>query len=163
MEHQAEGMGERAPPERAMVGFYHLTRTTLEEALPALLERTLESGARAVVRCEDAAQVKALDEVLWKVPPLMWLPHGYAKTGQAHRQPIWLTESDERPNEGTFLFRLNGAWDGDLVGFQRVFDLFDGRDEQAVQQARQRWKSLKQAGYGMTYWQQQAKGWAKKG
>ncbi|NVN13393.1 DNA polymerase III subunit chi, partial [Nguyenibacter vanlangensis] len=49
----------------AEIGFYHLTRTTPEQALPALLGRTLESGRRAVLRCRDEARVRALDDALW--------------------------------------------------------------------------------------------------
>jgi DNA polymerase-3 subunit chi len=36
------------------IGFYHLTRSTLEQALPQLLGRTLAAGERAVVLCPDA-------------------------------------------------------------------------------------------------------------
>ncbi len=32
------------------IRFYHLTRATLETALPQMLEKTLERGQRAVVR-----------------------------------------------------------------------------------------------------------------
>ncbi|WP_264811938.1 DNA polymerase III subunit chi, partial [Gluconacetobacter johannae] len=35
----------------AEIGFYHLTRSSLEQALPPLLGRTLDAGRRAVVRC----------------------------------------------------------------------------------------------------------------
>ncbi|MFT9092955.1 MAG: DNA polymerase III subunit chi, partial [Gluconacetobacter sp.] len=34
----------------AEIGFYHLTRTSVDQALPALLGRTLEAGRRAVRR-----------------------------------------------------------------------------------------------------------------
>ena len=35
-------------------GFYHLTRTPLEQALPKLLGRVLSGGGRAMVRLADA-------------------------------------------------------------------------------------------------------------
>ncbi|OOL19062.1 DNA polymerase III subunit chi [Bombella intestini] len=144
------------------MGFYHLTRTSFEAALPTLLERTLETGERAVVRCQDSGQVSALDNALWATPPGVWLPHGSQAMGHADRQPIWLTACDESPNGAAFLFRINGAWDGELTGFTRIFDLFDGHNDEAVQHARLRWQKMKQAGYRMAYWQQQAKGWAKR-
>jgi len=41
---------------------------------------------------------------------------------------------------------------------------FDGRDDQAVVDSRERWKAYKAAGHTLTYWQQTATGgWEKKG
>ncbi|WP_077396286.1 DNA polymerase III subunit chi [Bombella intestini] len=164
MQEQSEGQVTAAvhQPRDVQVGFYHLTRTSFEAALPTLLERTLETGERAVVRCQDSGQVSALDNALWATPPGVWLPHGSQAMGHADRQPIWLTACDESPNGAAFLFRINGAWDGELTGFTRIFDLFDGHNDEAVQHARLRWQKMKQAGYRMAYWQQQAKGWAKR-
>lgn len=49
-----------------------------------------------------------------------------------------------------------------LQDFDRVFDLFDGNDETAMQAARERWKTAKAAGHKLAYWQQGARGWEKK-
>jgi DNA polymerase-3 subunit chi len=144
------------------VGFYHLTRTGAELALPALLGRTLKAGQRAVVICGSAARVEALDAALWLCNDPDWLPHGTDATGHADLQPIWLTDRDEAPNGAKFLFLLDGADSASLGSFERVFDLFDGSDEDAVQAARARFRARKSAGHTLTYWQQTAKGWEKK-
>ena len=143
----------------AEVAFYHLTRTGLEDALPRLLSRTLEAGERAVVRCGDPERLAALDAALWLCPEPDWLPHG---TADADLQPIWLTTADDAPNGGRFLFLVDGAGSEKLEAFARVFDIFDGNDEEQVAQARERWKAAKAAGHGLSYWQQTAKGWEKK-
>ncbi len=143
------------------IGFYHLTRTGAELALPALLGRTLKAGQRAVVMCGDEARVEALDAALWLCPEPDWLPHGTAAMGHADLQPIWLTHRDEAPNFAKYLFLLDGADTASLENFTRVFDLFDGRDEAAVQAARGRYKARKSAGHTLTYWQQTARGWDK--
>ena len=142
------------------VGFYHLTRTGAEAALPQLLNRTLAAGQRAVVRSPDAARLAALDATLWESAD--FLPHGTAADGDASIQPIWLTDTDEAPNGGQYLFLLDGAAAPDLAGFTRVFDLFDGNDEAEVHAARQRWTAAKDAGHSLTYWQQGPRGWEKK-
>jgi len=147
----------------ADVGFYHLTRSTLEEALAPLLGRTLDAGKRALVRCADAASVTALDAALWKVREPVWLPHGTIKLGQPHWQPIWLSDTEETPNGATFLFLVGGQAAAQPAQFERIFDLFDGHDEGAVQGARNRWRALKVAGHGLTYWQQDERGWRKAG
>ena len=155
-----------APEERdhaVDVGFYHLTRTLLEEALPALLGRTLDAGERAVVRCPDAAAVMALDAALWACRDPVWLPHGTAKSSHAARQPIWLTEGEDVPNEARFLFRVDGAGSDEFASFTRVFDLFDGGNPQSVQRARQRWVAMKSSGHNLVYWKQEERGWKKAG
>jgi DNA polymerase-3 subunit chi len=143
------------------VGFYHLTRTGPDQALPALLGRTLGAGERAVVLCGSPERVAALDRVLWECKDPDWLPHGTTSSGPAALQPIWLTTEEERPNGARFLFLLDGRATADWSGWARVFDLFDGSDEAAVAAARQRWTAAKAAGLAPTYWRQGERGWAK--
>jgi DNA polymerase-3 subunit chi len=143
------------------IGFYHLTRSSLEQALPALLGRTLAAGERAVVVCRDAGRVAALDQALWQCAEPNWLPHGTAADGDADLQPIWLATDDAAPNTARFLFLVDGASSDRLATFTRAFDLFDGNDEAAVQAARARWTAAKAAGHTLSYWQQGPKGWAK--
>ena len=145
------------------IGFYHLTRTELEQALPRLLERTLAASERALVLCRDQPRVAALDEALWKCKEPVWLPHGTVADGDADLQPIWLAADDAAPNGARFLFLVDGASSSRLDAFTRVFDLFDGRDEAAVAAARERWRAAKAAGHVPTYWQQGPRGWEKKG
>jgi DNA polymerase-3 subunit chi len=146
-------------PRMAEIGFYHLTRTALEVALPKLLGRVLEAGGRAVVKAASEERVAALDTALWLCPDPDWLPHGTRATGEADLQPIWLTTEDEAPNGARFLFLVEGATSARLDDFERVFDLFDGRDEVAVAAARQRWTAAREAGHTLTYWRQTARGW----
>jgi DNA polymerase-3 subunit chi len=146
----------------AEIGFYHLTRTGADQALPALLGRTLKAGQRAVVLCGSEERVAALDAALWLCQEPDWLPHGTAAMGHADQQPIWLTHADEAPNGGRYLFLLDGAESAALHNFDRVFDLFDGSDPAAVEAARRRWTQRKSNGHSLTYWQQTATGWEKK-
>ena len=142
------------------IGFYHLTRTKLEQALTALLGRTLAAGERAVVLCGSADRVEALDRLLWACAEPDWLPHGSARTGDADLQPIWLTETGERPNQARFLFLLDGRT-ATLADWARVFDLFDGDDAASVEAARERWTAARAAGHAPAYWRQAERGWTK--
>jgi DNA polymerase-3 subunit chi len=146
----------------AEIGFYHLTRTGSDQALPQLLGRTLAAGQRAVVICGSEERLAALDAALWLSANPDWLPHGTPTTGHADLQPIWITTRDEAPNGARFLFLVDGAASTRLTEFDRVFDLFDGGDEAAVVAARQRWTAAKTAGHTLTYWQQTPRGWEKK-
>jgi DNA polymerase-3 subunit chi len=147
----------------AEVGFYHLLRTGPDHALPRLLGRTLAAGQRAVVVCGSEERVAALDAALWLCPDPDWLPHGTRASGEADLQPIWLDTDDAAPNGARFLFLLDGATTGRLAAFDRVFDLFDGHDAEAVAAARRRWTAAKAGGHALTYWQQTPRGWERKG
>ena len=70
------------------IGFYHLTRSTLSQAVPQLLVRTLAAGQRALVVGPSVAALVALSTSLWEQPA--WLPHGVAADGDPDLQPIWL-------------------------------------------------------------------------
>lgn len=146
------------------IGFYHLTVTPLERALPKLLERTLEAGRRAVVLSGSEERVQALNGMLWTYEDRSWLPHGSARDGFGEDQPIWLSAVDDNPNGADFLFLTDGVEAGDLAAWTRVFDLFDGRDDAAVAAARGRWKAARDAGHTLTYWRQTDRGgWEKAG
>lgn len=145
----------------AEIGFYHLTRTALDVALPKLLGRVLAASGRAVVKAASEERLAALDTALWLCPEPDWLPHGTRTAGEADLQPIWLTTEDEAPNGARHLFLIEGATSARLDLFERVFDLFDGQDDEAVAAARQRWTAAKAAGHTLTYWRQTGRGWEK--
>jgi len=152
-------------PARAMteIRFYHLQTSTLEAALPPMLEKTLERGQRAIVMAGSPERVEALTSYLWTYNDRGFLPHGSARDGFAERQPIWLTEKDENPNSAQVLFLTDGATSERVADFTLCVELFDGNDEKAVAAGRERWRAYKEAGHKLTYWQQSAAGrWEQK-
>ncbi len=144
--------------------FYHLERASLENVLPGLLEKTLERDWRAVVRAGTRERVERIDAHLWTYRDESFLPHGAGDDGVA--QPIWVTDSDETPNDPQILFLVDGAAAdaGGLGGLERCVMIFDGRDDDAVADARKFWTSVKDAGCDVTYWKQSPEGrWEKQG
>ena len=145
------------------IRFYHLQKSTLEAALPPMLEKTLERGQRAVIMAGSPERVEALTSYLWTYNDRGFLPHGSARDGFADRQPIWLTEKDENPNGAQVLFLTDGARSEKIAEYQLCVELFDGNDEASVLAARARWKAYNDAGHALTYWQQSAAGrWEQK-
>jgi len=143
--------------------FYHLERGTLESVLPGLLEKTLERGWKALVRCGSQATVARLDEALWTYSEESFLPHS-ADRERAAEQPIWLTDDSEVPNDADVLFLVDSAFAevGTINRFARCVAIFDGRDESSLAAARDFWKAVKAAGNDATYWKQSPQGrWEK--
>jgi DNA polymerase-3 subunit chi len=142
------------------IGFYHLTRSTMAQALPQLLARTLATGQRALVLGSSSDGIDTLSGALWAQPG--WLPHGTASDGDADLQPIWLSTAAEPLNGARYLFLIDGAETDRVNDYERVFDLFDGNNPDAVTAARVRWKTAKDAGHTLAYWQQTESSWQKK-
>ena len=91
------------------VWFYHLERTALDQALPELLEKTVQKGWRAIVRSTLAERIEHLDSWLWSYRDDAFLAHGLADEPEAQRQPILLTTGDDNLNRADALFLIDGA------------------------------------------------------
>ena len=143
--------------------FYHLERRPLEDTLPVLLEKSLERGWRCAVQCATPERRDALDALLWTYDEAGFLPHGTDAQPRPERQPILLTVSDANPNGSVVRFLLDSTDIADAAAYQRVVHLFDGRDDEAVAAAREKWRLAKAAGHALTYWQQDETGrWIRK-
>ena len=143
--------------------FYHLERRPLEEALPTLLEKSLERSWRCVVQCGSTERRDALDAHLWTYSDASFLPHGTDAQPLPERQPILVTTSEANPNGAQVRFLVDGATLADARPYLRVVHMFDGRDEEAVAAARDSWREAKAAGHALTYWQQDENGrWVRK-
>lgn len=147
------------------VDFYHLQIKKLEDVLPKLLEKAYGLDKKVVVRVGNSERVEFLNGVLWTYDEQSFLPHGSKKDGAAGMQPIWLTADDDVPNNAEFLFLVDGASADmqEILGFERVFNVFDGNSNEALEKARAFWKELKNEGIEVFYWQQSANGsWQQK-
>lgn len=140
------------------VRFYHLARLSLEQVLPRMLSRTLERGQRAIVMARSSERVEALAARLWDFDEHTFLPHGTKADGQATLQPVWLTDADENPNGAATLFLTDGARSTSVENFSLVCEIFDGADDTAVTEARERWRAYQAAGHALTYWQEDESG-----
>ena len=151
----------------ADVAFYHLERSSLDQVLPKLLEKTLALDKRALVLAPSNARVDELNALLWSYQPESWMPHASYKDkvedNALSLQPVWLSVEDNNANNAEFLFLTDGARSRQMDSFERCFDLFDGNDQTVVEKARERWKHYQGEGHTLTYWQQDLNGaWQKK-
>ncbi len=142
--------------------FYHLQNSTLEQALPGLLEKTLSRGWKAVVRVSSEERMKALDDHLWTFSDESFLPHGIDADANIAALPIVLSLSDARLNDAEVMFAVDGTDLPQSEGWARAVLMFEGNDPEALDKARAAWKSVKATGHEATYWRQDDSGrWAK--
>ncbi|MBN8950994.1 MULTISPECIES: DNA polymerase III subunit chi [unclassified Rhizobium] len=143
--------------------FYHLTESKLEDALPPLIDKSVERGWQVAVQMREPARRDLLDSHLWTYREDSFLPHGTDEDEMASRQPVLLTVSPDNINNATVRFFIDGAEASGVEGYQRVVLMFDGYDQEQLESARAQWKRLKGEGHNLTYWQQTQDGrWEKK-
>ncbi len=144
------------------VSFYHLTQGSLEKSVAKLLEKVYLAGMRSVLLFENAETLATYNKLLWTFSSLTFLPHGSKSEGQPEEQPLWLSTEFENPNEASVLACVEGTQISAFKDFKRCLDIFNGHDDDAVKEARKRWKAYKEAGHELTYWKQNEKGrWEK--
>ncbi len=142
--------------------FYHLEASTLEGVLPGLLEKTLEKGWRALVKLPED-KLPEMDSFLWTFRDDAFLPHGRDDEPQSDLQPILLSASTESAKDFDAVFLLDGASISNMEGVSRAMVMINGRSQDDVQRERARWKTLKDAGAKLAYYQQDERGrWEKK-
>lgn len=89
--------------------FYHLTESKLEDALPPLLEKSLERGWKVAVQTVGEERRDFLDTHLWTFRDDSFLPHATDTSPVPQNQPILLTASDGNANAASVRFLVDGA------------------------------------------------------
>ena len=71
-----------------------------------------------------------------------------------------MTAGDDNPNGARLRVLLTGVPAAAFAraGYERVALLFDGRDEEAVAEARREWSQVKAAGVAPSYWREGRRG-----
>jgi len=148
------------------VDFYHLQKRTMEEVLPRLLLKAYGLGKKIIVKAKNFEQTEQLNSLLWTFSDESFLPHGSKKDGYVEMQPILLTADDDNSNNASYMFLVGGASleTEKIQNYERIFNIFDGKSPEMLQQARELWKQFKNSGAEVYYWQQnEHEKWEQKG
>jgi DNA polymerase III subunit chi len=138
--------------------FYHLQSSSLEQALPPLLEKSIERGWSVVVRASSQERVEALDNHLWTYREDSFLPHGIGLPTEGGTHPIRVDTDDARHGSEAVIFCVDGADLPETTGWTRIILMFADSDPEAMGKARGAWKTLKSEGQTATYWKQSPEG-----
>lgn len=142
------------------IDFYHLQTAPLEQVLPKLCEKAYSTGKHIKILLETEDRIEFINSLLWTYNEESFLPHGSKKDGFADEQPIFISTSEENENNAQILILADGAIlpIEKLTAFERVLNIFNGNDEQALNNARQYWKEIKTLNSELHYWQQKENG-----
>ena len=147
------------------VDFYHLQRQSLEDVLPKLVSKAYATTQNIKIKIGNEMRIDFINALLWTFDDEAFLPHGCRKDGFPEQQPIWLSPDDDVPNHATLLFLVDGATisTSEAEKFERIFNIFDGNVNSAIEDSRLLWKQFKSASMETYYWQQEENGkWIQK-
>ena len=116
-----------------------------------LARKAYAAKARIVLLAEDAAQAAALNEALWTLSNIDFLPHVMADDPLAPQTPIIITDSEEAalPHHD-MLVNLTRRTPSTFAEFARVFEIISV-DEQDAAAGRQRYVAYKKQSYPLTH------------
>jgi DNA polymerase-3 subunit chi len=140
------------------IGFYHLLTTSLEKALPQIVQKSYDRGWRALIIAADNEHIGEVDKLLWTFDPDSFLPHGIVGEDKEELQPILIAAEYLPKNNPDVIISLQDIVIEDAAKYQRIIDIFDGRSELAVKQARIRWKKYQEMNLEMKYHKQNENG-----
>ncbi|MDO5642043.1 MAG: DNA polymerase III subunit chi [Paracoccus sp. (in: a-proteobacteria)] len=144
--------------------FYHLTRSDAGALLPQLIGKSVAAGWRVELRGPDRAALEALDAALWQGDG--FLPHGLAGGAHDARQPVLLRQESAPPaaNAPDCVISVGGAGvvADEALRLERACILFDGRNEPALDRARDQWRALTGAGIEAEYWAESDGRWERR-
>jgi DNA polymerase-3 subunit chi len=118
-----------------------------------LLRKAMRKGSRAAVTGPRDALAQ-LDRALWHFDPLEFIPHVRLPEGAKPEPrlaitPIWLVESIADAPVHEVLVNLGPAIAPGFESYERVLEIV-GREPDAVQAGRVRWRHYKERGYALS-------------
>jgi DNA polymerase-3 subunit chi len=154
------------------VNFYHLTRGSVENALPVILRRLLARKQRATIRVADVGNEKILSDILCNTGDITdFLPHAIAsdqKDGRhKDKNPIWISSKENDYLKGAdHLILLDGCPLEQNNELDKTVILFDNKNSDIIEKNRHIWREVKTGKEqgnlkyinDVTYWQQNASG-----
>lgn len=131
--------------------------------LPPLIDKIYSLGLTGRIYHTDRSFLEELDRVLWTYTPLSFIPH-CLEGGEGESEAAFILTAQSAASAKADVFVALSPYDTASVptSAKRVVDMFEGREEAHIQQARERWTAFQKAGLKCLYWTQTPEGkWEK--
>lgn len=115
--------------------------------------RCYQDGRMVAIRVAEERGARRLDQLLWTIADMTFLPHAIAaRATEPVLEPVLIYCADEEIEETDVLFEASG---GDLLPsferFPHIYDFAEVYDENLRTRSRRRYTAYKEAGYRMRY------------
>ena len=131
-----------------MVRFAKLERQEKARLLCQLADEHYTSGRRVLICLQDDNQAIALDRFMWTWDKGAFLPHAlYNGSVDCLEEPIVISLSEENPNGATVLIMGTPCQNEFIRRFDLAIDFAEVYDKQLAEQARERFRHYRNAGF----------------
>jgi DNA polymerase-3 subunit chi len=115
------------------INFYQVDETIVKSLAPLLL-KILDEKKKALIFCNDQAQIKEIDNSLWSYGRNKFIPHItiFDHEFSFERQVILISNREENSNKADYLVFLDAPSEAFISGFERVFYFFEEADSAAA-------------------------------
>ena len=145
------------------VFFYHLTKTTLEIALPKILERALSEKWSIEIRTSANTNLDEISNAIWRGPEESFLPHCLEDHEDLQDYPIVLCKSPLKDwRDCLIVVGQADLKENEVKNYKRICLIFDAKIEVELSKARKSWKKLSEEGINTSYWAEDKGRWVKK-
>ena len=146
------------------VYFYHVTKQTAASALPQLLTKSIDVGWTVFVRGKDLNSLKLFDDMIWTVQPESFIPHAVIGSQNEQKCDILLGTKENDSSNSDFLISVNGALISgeEISSYKRCALLFDDKNSDEMNIAREQWIEFTKADIRAKYWSQETGVWSLK-
>lgn len=145
------------------VFFYHLTKTTLEIALPKILERALSEKWSIEIRTSANTNLDEISNAIWRGPEESFLPHCLEDHEDLQDYPIVLCKSPLKDwRDCLIIIGQADLKENEVKNYKRICLIFDAKIEAELSKARKSWKKLSEEGINTAYWAEDKGRWVKK-
>ena len=145
------------------VFFYHLTKTTLEIALPKILERALSEKWSIEIRTSANTNLDEISNAIWRGPEESFLPHCLEDHEDLQDYPIVLCKSPLKDwRDCLIVVGQADLKENEVKNYKRICLIFDAKIEAELSKARKSWKKLSEEGINTAYWAEHKGRWVKK-
>ena len=145
------------------VFFYHLTNTTLEIALPKILERALSAEWSIEIRTNANTNLDEISNAIWRGAEESFLPHCLEDDEDLQDYPIVLCKSPLKEwRDCLIVVDQADLKENEVKNYKRVCLIFDATIEVELSKAKKSWKMLSEEGINTAYWVEDKGRWVKK-
>ncbi len=138
--------------------FYSLSRWSLEDAIPRILDKIIEKDNRALILTSSEEEAEELCESLWSTSINKWLGHGTIKDGNPLDQRVFITNEIGNANKSNVLILTDFFYDEKIFSYERCISIFSRDNSQAINFSQEISNKKNGCNVELHFWRQKSDG-----